>query len=290
MQAPAKPLIRDALERGRLYIRQDFLQPLTLAQIADAAGVSPFHFTRQFSARFGASPMAYVRALRLAYAAHRLSERPKPSLVQLAFDCGFESQEGFTRAFARVYGAPPGRYNRDLHKAQEPGIMSNTPLRSVRLTGGEAPVVRPALRVAGISQTFGEATRHQIPMLWGRLLASPSAAGYAERRAFGVCRATDEPDCDLNYTAAIELAEGADPPAGLELITLPERSYLVFQMTLDGSDLHPQMQAAAHEIWGIRVPACGFELERAPDLEVYPVGFDAARPGGVLEWWIPVKG
>lgn len=290
MQAPAKPLIRDALERGRLYIRRDFLQPLTLAQIADVAGVSPFHFTRQFSARFGASPMSYVRALRLAHAAHQLSERPKPSLVQLAFDCGFESQEGFTRAFARVYGAPPGRFNRDRQRFSEPDLMSSPPIRSVRLTGGEAPVIRPALRVAGLSKGLNETNRHTIPELWMRLLATPGVAGRAEGRTLGVVRATDEPDCDINYTAGFELADGAEPPPGLELITLPERAYLVFQMTIDGSDLHLQMQAAAREIWGVRVPACGFELDRAPDLEVYPVGFDPARPGGVLEWWLPARG
>ena len=64
----------------------------------------------------------------------------------------------------------------------------------------------------------------------------------------------------------------------------------VFQMTIDGSDLHPQMQTAAREIWGVRIPASGFELDRAPDLEVYPASFDPARPGGVLEWWLPVTG
>ena len=288
MQAPNKPLIRDALERGRLYIRRDFLQPLTLAQVAEAAGVSPYHFSRQFSARFGASPMAYVRALRLAHAAHRLAERPKPSLVNLAFDCGFESQEGFTRAFARVYGAPPGRYNRNRN--QEPDLMSHPPIRSVRLTGGEAPVIRPALRIAGISRAFSEANRHEIPTLWAALFARPGVTDQASGRTFGVCRATDEPDCDINYTAGFELAADVAAPAGLELIALPERTYLVFQMTIDGSDLHLQMQAAAREIWGVRVPACGFELDRAPDLEVYPVGFDPVQRGGVLEWWLPVRG
>ena len=290
MQSTANTLIHDALERGRFYIRQEFLRPLSLADIAEAAGVSPFHFSRQFTARFGASPMSYVRALRLAHAAHRLNERPRPNLAQLAFDCGFESQEGFTRAFAKIYGAPPGRFRRYQHQIKEPDFMSNPPVRSVRLTGGDAPTLRPALRVVGVSRAFSEANRHEIPELWAALFATPGVNGHVRGRTLGVCRTTDEAGCDLDYLAGFELVGDADAPQGLALITLPARSYLVFQMVIDGSDLHLQMQAAAREIWGVRVPACGFELDRAPDLEVYPAGFDPARPGGVLEWWLPVAG
>ena len=289
MQALAKPLIRDALDRGRLYIREGYLQPLSLAQIAEVAGVSPYHFSRQFTARFGAGPMSYLRALRLAHAAHRLSERPKPNLAQLAFDCGFESQEGFTRAFARVYGAPPGRFRRKQQLIEEPDLMSSPPIRSVRLTGGDVPHLGPALRIAGVSRVFSEVNRHEIPALWATLFSTPGVSDQARGRTFGVCCATDEPDSDLSYTAGFEILDDAGSPPGLALITLPARSYLVFQMTVDGSDLHPQMQAAAREIWGVRVPACGFVLDRAPDLEVYPADFDPTRPGAFLEWWLPVR-
>lgn len=290
MEASAKTPIEDALDRGRLYIRQAYLQPLTLLEIAEAAGVSPYHFSRQFTARFGASPTSYLRALRLAHAAHRLTTRPRPNLAQLAFDCGFESQEGFTRAFASVYGAPPGRFRRNQFQIEEPDLMSNPPVRSVRLIGGDAPVQRPAMRIAGISRGFGEDNRHEIPLLWAKLFALPGVSDQVRGRTLGVCRATDEAGCDISYTAGFELTDGVDALPGLDLITLPERAYLVFQMAIDGSDLHPQMQAAAREIWGVRVPACGFAMDRAPDLEVYPPRFDPTRPGAILEWWLPVKG
>lgn len=289
MKATGHPLTDDALGRARLYISREFLRPLNLAEIAGVAGVSPFHFTRQFSARFGLSPMTYVRALRLAYAAHRLRERPRPNLAQLAFESGFESQEGFTRAFARTYGAPPGRFRGAQTRLEEDPTMSMPAVRSVRLTGGDTPTPQPALRITGVSRAFSEADKHEIPRLWGHLFESPGVSALARGRTFGVCRASDRPDCDLNYMAGFErLDEGSDPE-GLETITLPARSYLVYRMTIDGSDLHAQMQAAAREIWSVRVPACGFDLESAPDLEVYPPGFDPARPGGVLEWWLPAR-
>ena len=101
-QQPAR--IVDALERARDYLNVHLFEALTLPRLAEAAGLSAYHFTRQFSARFGASPMAYVRHRRLTAAASRLCSDAAPSLVDLAFDCGFDSQEGFTRAFKRVFG------------------------------------------------------------------------------------------------------------------------------------------------------------------------------------------
>ena len=106
------PLTDDPLERARRLVDDRLFEPLTLTGLADAAGLSAYHFTRQFGARFGASPMAYVRARRLASAAERLCAEPSPTLIDLAFDCGFDSQEGFTRAFKRLFGVPPGRYRR----------------------------------------------------------------------------------------------------------------------------------------------------------------------------------
>jgi AraC family transcriptional regulator len=93
----------------------------------------------------------------------------------------------------------------------------------------------------------------------------------------------------MRYAAAIALAPDEPAPEGLEMIDLPERAYLVFKMTVDGGPLHPQMQAAAREIWGVRVPRSGCKLAQAPDLEVYPPDFNPDAAGAVLEWWIPVE-
>ena len=85
---------------------------------ASVAGFSPYHFSRLFTARFGMSVMSYVRDCRLQAAALRLTGDVPPPLTQLAFDCGFESQEAFTRAFRRRYGAPPGQFKREALKQQ----------------------------------------------------------------------------------------------------------------------------------------------------------------------------
>jgi predicted transcriptional regulator YdeE len=88
--------------------------------------------------------------------------------------------------------------------------------------------------------------------------------------------------------AAVAVAPDAPVPEGFEAKDIAERSYLVFRLETDASDLHIQMQAAMRQIWGERAPGAGFKLANAPDLEVYPPGFEPGRPSRI-EWWIPVE-
>ena len=288
-QVVPRPHAEDPLERARRHAEANLFEPLTLAGLAAVAGLSAYHFTRQFSARFGESPMAHVRTRRLARAADRLAEAPQTSLVQLAFDCGFDSQEGFTRAFARTFGVPPGRYRRIANpkEAPMPALADLKP----NLSEGAGPVRKPALRIAGVSRVFDETNKHEIPLLWGRLFGLWPALAQGGRRTFGVSCA--EPQADgacLHYTAGAALKDGEAAPPGLELLEIPAQTYLVYRQVMDGTDLHRQMQAGMKEIWGERVPRSGHVLVQAPDLEVYPEDFQPDRPGAWVEWWLPVEG
>ncbi|MFN9927947.1 MAG: GyrI-like domain-containing protein [Phenylobacterium sp.] len=162
------------------------------------------------------------------------------------------------------------------------------PALTVPLVQSDVPRVLGPLRISGLAEDFTEANKAGIPALWGKLFARPGVAEAAGGRTFGVCRASPTEGCDLCYLAGVELAAGAAPPEGLELIELPARPYAVFTMEIDGGDLHQQMQAAARAIWGELLPASGLGLAQAPDLEVYPAGFEPGRAGQALEWWIPV--
>ena len=163
--AAHRPTDADPLERARAFVAANGAEPLSLEALASVAGLSTYHFARQFTARFGVSPMAYVRERRMALAASRLTDAKPPALVELAFDLGFESQEGFTRAFKRAHGVSPGRYRKN--PVREEIAMSD--VMQPRLTMSSAPVSKPGFRVAGFSGVFDEATRAQIPMLWPKL-------------------------------------------------------------------------------------------------------------------------
>jgi AraC family transcriptional regulator len=290
--APSPAALVDPLERARRHIDAKLFEPLSLASLAEAAGLSAYHFTRQFGARFGESPMAYVRARRLTAAADRLCGPASPSLIDLAFDCGFDSQEGFTRAFKRVFGIPPGLYRRASARTSpsEIFVMSDSPESRIQLSQAPQLVRKGRLRIAGFAANFNETDKAGIPRLWDRLIGRmPFEGGLGE--TFGVCSAAppgSEPGA-MRYMAGVHLAADAPAPEGLELVDLAPQTYLIFRQVMDGGPLQPQMLAAAREIWGERVPKSGHKLAQAPDLEFYPADSTPDQAGAWVEWWVPVE-
>jgi len=258
----------DPLERARAFVEASDFEALSLETLAAVAGLSPYHFARQFNARFGASPMAFARERRMALAASRLAGAAPPALVELAFDLGFESQEGFTRAFKRAHGVSPGRYRRGANRKDLPMTATLT----LNLTMQPAPAPKPGFRVAGISGVFSETDKAGIPLLWPRLGARMPVPGLTGPETFGVCWG-EGPGGAFHYMAAVPIAADAPAPEGLEVKDIPAQTYLVFRQETDGSDLHPQMQAAARAIWGERLPQSGYRLANGPDLVAKPPGF-----------------
>jgi AraC family transcriptional regulator len=84
---------------------------ITLADLAQVAGLSTFHFTRMFTRAVGLPPYRYLSRLRLDNAMTEITAG-KLSLAQIALNAGFSSQASFTRAFLRATGVTPGEYRR----------------------------------------------------------------------------------------------------------------------------------------------------------------------------------
>ncbi len=77
----------------------------TLGDMAGGAYASPYHFSRVLSRDAGEAPVAMRRRVMLERAAWRI--RQGASVTDAAWEAGYESLEGFSRAFARAYGHPP---------------------------------------------------------------------------------------------------------------------------------------------------------------------------------------
>ena len=94
------------------HIEDHLDQPITLTELAAAAGVSRFHFSRLFRQSTGFSPIAYVERLRLARAQDLLKLGKLP-IVEVALAVGFCDQSAFTRRFHRHLGTTPAAFARD---------------------------------------------------------------------------------------------------------------------------------------------------------------------------------
>ena len=87
-------------------IEQNLGSVWTLTDLARQSGLSPYHFLRIFEQVTGLTPHQYVRRLRLAEAAVRLSSGDEKAL-DIAIDCGFNDASNFSRAFRAEVGMTP---------------------------------------------------------------------------------------------------------------------------------------------------------------------------------------
>jgi AraC-like DNA-binding protein len=101
--------------KGREYIHAHPSTPLSLAEMAQAACLSPFHFHRGFRKSFGQTPHHYVTSLRLAEA-KRLIEGGV-SALNACLDVGFTSPSAFSRQFRTQFGQPPSAFRKKMARS-----------------------------------------------------------------------------------------------------------------------------------------------------------------------------
>ncbi len=98
------PRIARAIE----LVQSCFADPLSVDDLARAAAMSRFHFSRCFRAQVGLSPYQYVQKIRVERAALMLSRGRTVS--QAALDVGFSDLSRFARAFRRHLGCTPNEW------------------------------------------------------------------------------------------------------------------------------------------------------------------------------------
>ena len=86
-----------------------FAEPLDVAELARAAGLSPAHFSREFRRAFGESPHGYLLTRRMERAAALLRSTDR-SVADICLSVGLQSIGSFTTSFTRTYGMSPTAY------------------------------------------------------------------------------------------------------------------------------------------------------------------------------------
>ncbi|NVN51717.1 AraC family transcriptional regulator [Mycolicibacterium hippocampi] len=104
------------LMRAKDLVDAHYSEPITIDDLADAAGLSRAHFSRMFTRTFGESPRAYLQTRRLERAAALLRHTDR-SVADICVMVGLQSVGSFTTSFARAYGLPPAAYRASLPPA-----------------------------------------------------------------------------------------------------------------------------------------------------------------------------
>lgn len=93
------------------FMAEHLGEDITRDDIARAAHLSSYHFSRLFKEQMGRSCNEMLNQLRVDRAAEMLV-RTGRAIVAIAIECGFKDQSYFTKVFRRHIGKPPGEYRR----------------------------------------------------------------------------------------------------------------------------------------------------------------------------------
>ena len=105
---------RDLIKNAVKYINSLGPDIITLDDVAKNAGFSTDYFNRLFRSYTGFNVMEYVKFRKLNRAARMLRTSPTRDILSIALESGYESHEGFTRAFKEQYGKTPSEYREKM--------------------------------------------------------------------------------------------------------------------------------------------------------------------------------
>ena len=152
-------------EKILAYVDCHIHEKIDLCSLAEIAGYSPFYFSRIFAEEMGMPVTGYIRIRKLQYAAVSLLEGRK--VLEVAMLYAFDSHEGFTRAFTRLFGSTPSTVRKYLVSYTVPGFAVPTEKRRYLMTESKREDLR-----------YG---RHQIIFETVRQSLEEAAEGFCTR-------------------------------------------------------------------------------------------------------------
>ncbi|MGB8455215.1 MAG: AraC family transcriptional regulator [Anaerocolumna sp.] len=99
------------MQKILLYVMEHYREPISLKVLAHTLGTSTYYISRIFADKIGCNFNYYVNSLRISHAQHLLKNKSIP-ITTVAFECGFESQRSFNRAFKQICNVTPRDYRK----------------------------------------------------------------------------------------------------------------------------------------------------------------------------------
>ncbi len=267
------------------FIEAHLMEDITVSDAARAVFLSPFYFSRGFTAISGYTVGEYIRCRRLYLAALQLV-RTDARVIDVALTFGYDSPESFTKAFRRQFSATPAQVRR-TGRIPHPFLPLTI---SKHVQGGTKMDVRiekkEEFQLVGVSRRFQNETGYRdIPAWWDEL--NEKAKTDPAIRSLGqiaVCM-DDNGNQDFAYWVTRPYT-GGEVLEGQAVLTVAPHTWAVFTCT---GPLPGAMQTVNTQIFATWLPESEqWELEESLTVENYLPG-DMSAPDYKSEIWLPVK-
>jgi AraC family transcriptional regulator len=226
------------------YLEGHLQEPITVADLAGAAGYSLYHFIRTFNQTVQHTPYDYLMRRRLSEAARALLLNDR-RVIDVAFDYQFNNHETFTRAFGRVFGMPPSHW-RERNYADPRLLMPSLDrddLEFINALDFAAPelVVLDEITLAGLMTPIG-GNLEDVATLWQnfRAVLRVTSLNSGAPDFWGIRTQPQIAAGGSFYFAAVKIPAMGTTPGVFVSKTLPAGDYV--SLTLKGPT--PNLAAA----------------------------------------------
>lgn len=275
---------RKAVRAMQDHIREHIAEEITMKDLADVCGFSPWYARKLFLNCLGMTPAVYIRRLKLSRSALRLRDE-KLSVLSVAMDMGFGSVDGYQRAFRREFGCNPREYalnpvpiwlftpylvniGKDERKVSN---MSET--RNVFIQVVERPARKVIIKRGVKANEYMSYCEEVGCDVWGLLTSIKSISG--EPVCLWLPKHLRKPVTN-EYVMGVEVEPdySGPVPEGFEVIDLPAAEFLLFRGEPFEEDKYTE---AINEIWDAEKKYdpgfIGYEWDDGnPRIQLEPIG------------------
>lgn len=272
-----------AVQRMQDYITEHLFENITLADLSAVSLFSPWYSHRLFVHFLHLTPSSYIRKLRLSQSALKLRDN-KTKIVDVAYEFGFGSVDGYQRAFFNEFGCNPRQYARNpvpiclfkpygIQYSQMKGETNMQEVKNVFIQVVEKPARKVIIKRGKTAEDYWTYCQEVGCDVWGLLTSIKSLSGEP------VCLWLPESyilEGTSKYVQGVEVPLDYDGvvPSGFDVIQLPKSQYMMFQgEPFEEKDFCAAIQQVQSAIQKYDLTFLGYSWDNSnPRIQLEPIG------------------
>lgn len=274
----------EAVQRMQDYINNHLSEAISISDLSKASFFSPWYSARLFKELTGLTPADYIRRLKLSKSALKLRDTGC-RIIDIAFEMGFKSVDGYQRAFYREFGCNPHEYAFNpvplylftpygvKYKILEKESIAMKKIQNVFIQVIEKPERKVLIKRGVKAKEYWTYCQEVGCDIWGLLTSIKSISGEPvclwlteKYRLPNTSEYVQGVEVPINYEGEI--------PEGFDVIELPKAKYLMFQgEPFEEADFCEAIEALQESIKKYDPSIIGYSYDDSnPRIQLEPIG------------------